>query len=148
MFGSPSKRLQLELDQQPQLQHPSPTRHFSQKEKTLIQEEINSLMKKKAIEEVPPDKKEIFSNMFLVPKKNGSKRPVLNLRPLNAYVVPQRFKMESLQIVKQIIQHKDWMGSIDLSDTYLHVPIHEDHRNLLQFRCDPDPMIQIRFQTS
>ncbi|XP_060594733.1 uncharacterized protein LOC132749068 [Ruditapes philippinarum] len=36
-----------------------------------------------------------YSTLFLVPKKNGELRPVINLRPLNRYLVKKHFKMDT-----------------------------------------------------
>ena len=54
-----------------------------------IAKEINNLLSKNAIERV--QKRDVmtgfYSTLFLVRKKNGEMRPVINLRPLNKYLV-------------------------------------------------------------
>ena len=56
--------------------------------------EINNLLSKNAIERV--QKRDVmtsfYSTLFLVPKKNGEMRPVINLRPLNKYLVKKAFQ--------------------------------------------------------
>lgn len=54
----------------------------------LILQEINSLILKDAIEKVDAQNahKGFYSTLFLVPKKNGKLRPVINLKPLNRYL--------------------------------------------------------------
>ncbi len=42
--------------------------------------------------------------MFLVPKKDGKQRPVINLKVLNQYVQTYHFKMEGLQTLKDLIK--------------------------------------------
>ena len=44
---------------------------------------------------VPKDS--FVSTLFLVPKKDGSQRPVINLKHLNAFVESPHFKMEGIQ---------------------------------------------------
>jgi hypothetical protein len=88
-------------------------------------------LEKRAIEET----QEIgfISSIFTIPKKSGGFRPVINLKALNNFVTYNHFKMEGLQTVKSIIQEKDWLAKIDLTDAYLTVPMHQSHRRFLQF---------------
>ena len=73
--------------------------------------------------------------MFVVPKGEGSWRPVINLRSLNTYLVPH-FKMEGIRVVKSLIQKGDWMVKLDLKDPFLSVPIHSTHRRYLRFQWE------------
>ena len=73
---------------------------------------------------------------ILVPKKNGMLRPVINLSLLNQYIHKQHFKMETVKSVRQSIMYNDWAVSIDLTDAYLHVPIHPISRKYLRFVYD------------
>jgi hypothetical protein len=64
----------------------------------LIDAEVAALLKKGAIEEVvlhPPNLGYV-SNIFLVQKKNGKTRPVINLKKLNAaHLDTPHFRMET-----------------------------------------------------
>ena len=68
-----------------------------------------------------------------MPKKNGKLRPVIDLSLLNHYIDKQHFKRETVKSVRQSITDNDWAISIDLTDAYLHVPIHPISRKYLQF---------------
>ena len=74
-----------------------------------------------------------YSRLFLVPKKNGKLRPVIDLLLLNQYIRKQPFKMETVKPVDQSILIHNWTVSIDLTDAYLHVPIHPRSRKYLRF---------------
>ena len=52
-------------------------------------------------------------------KKDGSCRPVVNLRLLNNFLVKRRFKMEGIVLLNSLVQQGDWMVSIDLKDAYI-----------------------------
>ena len=54
-----------------------------------------------------------YSSLFLVPKKDGGMRPVINLKCLNEFVAPQHFKMEGLhtQGLAQKVRLEDQAGS-------------------------------------
>ena len=59
--------------------------------------------------------------------------PVINLRPLNAFIQKQHFKMEGTGMLRDLLQASDWMCSIDLKDAYLSVSISQEHRRYLRF---------------
>ena len=57
-----------------------------------------------------------FFRLFLVPKKEGQMRPVLNLKLLNQFIYHRHFKMEGMHIVRDLLQRGDWMTRIDIKD--------------------------------
>ena len=69
----------------------------------LIQEEIDSLLQKQASIPVQEMPKEFISTIFLVPKKSGGMRPIINLKPLNNFVETIHFKMETLQTALNLL---------------------------------------------
>ncbi|MCG8035213.1 MAG: hypothetical protein JAZ03_23955 [Candidatus Thiodiazotropha taylori] len=77
--------------------------------------------------------KGFYSTFFLVPKKSGELRPVINLRPLNRYLKKQHFKMDSLSSVLNLVQQGDWAISLDMKDAYMHIPIFKKHKQFLRF---------------
>ena len=104
--------------------------NLSQSSSPLLREEIAELLKKRAVERVRnPGTHVFFSRLFLVPKKNGKLRPVIDLSLLNK----QHFKMETVKSVRLSIMINDWAVSIYLTDAYLHVPIHPRSRKYLRF---------------
>jgi hypothetical protein len=72
----------------------------------VIQEEINSLLRKQAILPVQHHPKEFISTIF--PKKSDGMRPVINLKPLNRFIETIHFKMETLQTAVNLIQEGDF----------------------------------------
>ena len=48
-------------------------------------------------------------------------------------MLKQAFKMETVKSVRQAMRLNDWAVSIDLTDAYLHVPIHRQSRKYLRF---------------
>lgn len=80
------------------------------------------------------------------PKGVGGWRPVLNLSPPNLYLRKIRFSMETPMSVRESLRPSDWVTSIDLTDAYFHILIHQaDQKRLLfvwgdkvfQFRALP-----------
>jgi len=112
----------------------------------LVEDEIASLLDKRAIQQVPHHCNLFYSNLFLVEKKGGGQRPVINLSTLNSFVRHQHFKMEDLKVVADSLRPLDFMCKINLRDAYFAVPIHPAHQKLLcfqfknvtyQFKCLP-----------
>jgi hypothetical protein len=98
--------------------------------------EVAALIEKGATEEVPlhPPPLNFISNIFLVQKKNGKMRPVINLKKLNtAHLETPHFRMESPQDIRHTIRPGDWAASINLQDAYFHVPIAMAARKYLRF---------------
>jgi ribonuclease HI len=104
-----------------------------QSQHAVLLEEIQQMLVKNAIEEVNPQTPGFYSTFFLVPKKDGGQRPVLNLKRLNKFVQVKSFKMQTLQLVLAQLHQGDWLASLDLKDAYFHVPVHPDYRKYMRF---------------
>ena len=106
---------------------------FSIREKELIDDEIKQMLDKKAICHSAVEKDQFISDIFLVKKKNGKFRPVINLRNLNKFIQYHHFKQENLGQILQSIGRNFYFTSLDLSDAYFSIPIHKEHRKYLKF---------------
>ncbi len=102
---------------------------------SVLREEIHNLLAKRAIEAVPLTDREsgFYSRYFLVPKKNGGLRPILDLRPLNRALSKRSFKMITLRQILSHIRPGDWCISMDLKDAYFHIQVAPCHRRFLRF---------------
>ena len=106
---------------------------FSEEEAKIVSLEVEKLLEKGAVIKVLPEKDQFVSSLFLVPKKDGSLRPVINLRKLNEFVKYQHFKQEHLSYALDLIQKNDYLTSIDLTDAYFSISIHQEYRKYLRF---------------
>ena len=77
---------------------------------------------------------EFLSNIFLVLKKTGDMRPVINLKPLNVFVQKIPFKIENTNTALHSIAPGDYLVSIDLKDAYFSIRIFKPHRKFLRFK--------------
>ena len=71
-----------------------------------------------------------------MPKKDGTFRPVFDLKSLNVYGRKEKFKMTTPRAVTHALHKGDWGVSVDLKDAYFHVPIHRKSRRLLRFAVE------------
>ena len=127
------KGYQLELVRSPSQINPITSVARSPSEHQAIEAEVQALLVKGAVRKVHLRSDQFTSRLFVVPKKDGSLRPVINLKPLNSHMKNQHFKMEGIHKVKELLRRGDWMCSVDLKDAYLSVPIAESHRKFLRF---------------
>ena len=123
----------IAFQQRPQLTHQSisfRTRNSRQD----LQQAVDALLMKGAIERVTNVRSlGFYSRLFLVPKKTGDLRPVIDLSTLNRHMVVPHFKMETQGSVRSAIRSQEWAVSIDIRDAYLHVPMHQAVRKYLRF---------------
>ena len=67
--------------------------------------------------------KQFVSNILT----NGSYCMILNLSKLNLAVQYQKFKMETLDSIINLMRAGCFMASLDLTDAYYSIPIAEEH---------------------
>lgn len=138
--------LPLSFESQPPLTTspvPFPLPEASSKREHL-RAEILAMLKKGAIERVlNKSSPGFYSLLFVIPKKNGKLRLVIDLRSLNRHLRKEKFHMETPANLRHSIQKGDWVISVDLTDAYLHVPIHQLSRKFLRF-CYQDEVFQFR----
>ena len=106
---------------------------FSNEQKIAIQEEINSLLKKGVIKKAEHSNQERVSPIFVVPKKDGKWRMILNLKDLNLDIEYKHFKMETFKDALALITKGCFMCSLDLKDAYFSVHVNESSQEYLKF---------------
>ena len=80
-----------------------------------------------------PDSLGFYSRLFLVPKPDNRWRPVIDLSALNKFLAIPKFKMDTPESIHASLRKGEWVTSIDLTDAYLHVPIHPQSQKYLRF---------------
>ncbi len=101
----------------------------------ILRAEVLSLLVKGAVETVSTalSKSGFNSRYFLVPKKDGGLRPILNFRHPSHALLKRQFRMiTSKQILSQVCPG-DWFFSLDLKDAYFYFQIAPHQRWFLRF---------------
>ena len=80
-----------------------------------------------------------FSTLFLVPKKDGGQRPVINLKNLNSFINAPHFKMEGIHTLKSLLRKGDWLVKIDNphKTTTQKVPVFPIRKQSLPVQLSP-----------
>ena len=109
--------LKIDFKSKPQLANVPKIPHNA-KDISIINLEINKLLKKGVITKCQKEEDDFISTVFVREKKDGTFRTILNLKYLNEFVEYKHFKMESLEDVFKIIKKDVWKASVDLKDTF------------------------------
>lgn len=109
-----------------------PIQNWSNSEIIDIKQQLNKLLNKKVICECEPIKDQFISSFFLVPKPDGSKRLIINLKRLNEFVNVEHFKIEDTKVVTNILYPGDFMITLDLTDAYYMMSVKKSHRKYLR----------------
>ncbi len=101
----------------------------------ILRAETAVLLAKDTIETVPPAdmRSGFYSPDFIVPKKGGGLRPILDLRVLNRALHRLPFKMLTPKRIFGCVRPQDWFAAIDLKDMYFYVSILPCYRPFLRF---------------
>ena len=100
----------------------------------LVDAEVNKLLLIGEIKAIPFSKENFYSRLFLVPKKEGTYRPVIDLSRLNKFVQNFHFQIQNISCLKTLLRRGDFMTCIDLKDAYLFVHVHKSSQRYLCFQ--------------
>jgi len=95
--------------------------------------EISRLQLIGAVSRSNYEKDQFISNIFTVPKPNGNRRFILNLKKLNQFIYCPHFKMEDYRSVCNLIRENMFLATVDLQDAYFHIPINAQFQKYLKF---------------
>ena len=99
----------------------------------ILSNQIDDLLHKGVIYEIPIYDASYVSNVFLRPKPNGKHRMIIDLSGLNEFVEKIHFKMDHLDVALDMVYKGCWFTSVDLQDAYYSVPIWGPHQSYLSF---------------
>jgi hypothetical protein len=105
---------------------------LSKEETDFLDKEVTRMLEMQAIKE--SDRTDlILSSIYTVPKKNGKRRPVINLRWVNEHIETIHFKMSTMKDVKQAMRKGDYLASLDLTDCFWGLPLSEKDQRACAF---------------
>ena len=99
-----------------------------------MQTQVQKLLDMGAIYEVEPQPC-FLSRIFVVPKVPTGSRLILDVSALNQFLVIPPFSMTNHSVLRQSLSPPVWLGSLDLKDAYLHVPIRQNLHKFLALSC-------------
>ena len=102
---------------------------------------MDTLLKKNVIVKMKKEEQGFFNRVFLRPKKAPDTetrmekrwRLILDVSGLNKFLRIKHFTMETAEKIRNEVEPDTWATSVDLTDAYHHLPIHENYQNYLAF---------------
>lgn len=128
------KGFKIPFTKVPQQSHEPSCPKMSKTEVDFISAEINEMLNIGAIQLSQEESDQFISNVFTVPKPDGKRRFVINLKALYEFVDSPHFKMEDIRCASSLLSRNCFMCVIDLKDAYYAIPIHKKHQKYLKFR--------------
>ena len=110
-----------------------PNHVMSNVQKQFVNSKIKDLVKCGVLSE-SINKPFCISPLGCVSKRNNKFRLITDLRSLNSYIDAPKIVYEGIDTVKDIIQHKDHLVTLDLKNGFFHIPISEAFKKYLGVR--------------
>jgi ribonuclease HI len=105
----------------------------NQAKREALLEAVQSLESKAAVVRCQKMEPAFFAHLFVVPKKDGGWRPVIDLNVLNRFLAVPTFKMETVQTIRSQLQQGEYVVVLDLQDAYFHLSIMQNFQKFLKF---------------
>lgn len=100
----------------------------------VARKRIQELLQLGIIEEISDGmSKEFCSALLVVPKGNGDARLVVDLRGPNKCIIREPHRMPTFETITTKLHDAEIFSTIDLTNAFNHVVLHEDSRHLTNF---------------
>ncbi|KAH7816348.1 uncharacterized protein MONOS_11951 [Monocercomonoides exilis] len=99
-----------------------------------FRKELKEQLETGIVSRIPPKDVKFRNNVFLIQKKSGAWRQILDCRILNAAMKKVHFKCENKRTVERLIMRNDFAVTMDLSQAYYLIPVSNKLRPYLTFR--------------
>lgn len=106
----------------------------NQSKRLITLKSVEPLLLIRVTEPVPAQEKGwgIYATTFTVPRNTGDWHMILGLKFLNKFIKIRHFHMKTIQWTAEALQKREFLISVDLTWTYLHIPIASAHRCFLK----------------
>ncbi len=97
----------------------------------MVQQKVDELLKEGVFQDFQSPSNSL---LFLVSKKDGSYRPVIYFRKVNALTVPDHYPLPVLsELLQPIGKHNTVFTSLDLLSGFWQIPMHNKSREMTIF---------------
>ena len=122
----------------PLVKNPEPFEYnLSSEQKVALDHEINHFLEHDVIERVENiNSPGFYSCLFVRPRSNDSPnrwRCIFDISRLNKFMKAPKFTMESPNTIRKLFKLDHYCVKLDLSDAFLHVPLHPAYRRYMRF---------------
>ena len=122
----------------PLVRNPAPHEYdLNEEHLQALDAEVDNFLQNNVIEPVQDlNSPGFYSCLFVRPRSNDSPnrwRCIFDISQLNKYLVAPRFRMESANSIRNLLKLNNYAVKIDLSDAFLHVPLHPSFKKYMRF---------------
>ena len=82
---------------------------MSKEQFSLVEQKVFEMLQKGANQKVVPKQGQFLRNPFLVEKKDGGNRPMINFKNLNKFIPYENFSLEGLHCLKFLLEQDDFL---------------------------------------
>ncbi len=108
-----------------------PSYRLPHSQREVVQQKVDELLQERVIQE---SHSPWNSPLFLVPKKDGSYRPVIDFQKVNALTVPDHYPVPVLsELLQSICKHNTVFTSLHLLSGFWHIPMDDKSREITEF---------------
>ena len=84
---------------------------------------------------IVPSNSPVVSPVLLVPKADGTLRPCVDFKKLNAVTEPDHYPMHLMPDIVQMISGSTIFSKLDLTDAFNQIPVKKEHQKFTAFKC-------------
>ncbi|KAA6404258.1 MAG: hypothetical protein EZS28_000216 [Streblomastix strix] len=96
------------------------------------QNQLNEELKNGIIKET--NSMQVYNPTFIVPRKDGRLRKILDCRRINFFTKHVHFKMDGSEQFRQIHQQSDYATMLDIKDVFHHIHVQPNLQQFLGFK--------------
>ena len=111
---------------------------LSSNQKSIFHDQISELLTKNIVSIADHSQVLFQSSIFFVLSETRTTkiRLIFNMKKLNKCLKWESFTMTTVPKILHFIEKDSYVCSLDISQAYYHVPIHEDYKKYFSFVCD------------
>ncbi|KAA6402068.1 MAG: hypothetical protein EZS28_002402 [Streblomastix strix] len=106
----------------------------NRKEEELFHKALQEEIDQGIVIEVNPQSVKYLNKTFIIPKKDGRIRKILDCRQVNQQLGDLKYKSEDFRTVYNIAQRGDYGTTLDISSAYNHILVSDELQQFLAFQ--------------
>ncbi|KAH7819578.1 putative Reverse transcriptase (RNA-dependent DNA polymerase) [Monocercomonoides exilis] len=108
--------------------------HSNEEQRKAFADLLKEQIETGIVEEIRPEEVRHRNNVFLIKKKSGAWRQILDCRRLNAALIKTHFKCDNEKTVERVLRGQDYAVTVYLQQAYYLLPVSKDLRPFFAFR--------------
>jgi hypothetical protein len=108
---------------------------FTEEQEEAFLRLLNEELEEEIVMQMPHTYPDFLNPVFMISKKGGKWRKVVDCRMTNGQQIFVQFRMDGPKVVQPIAQPGDWATSLDIKSAFNHMRVSRKFRPFLCFRA-------------